>query len=355
MISNPQPADENDLSARLAQGTVLVAEGYLFELERRGYLQAGAFVPEVVLEHPEMVTGLHREYVHAGSDAVVAFTYYAHREKMALVGREQDLETINRAGLRLAREVARETGTLFAGDICNTNIFNPDDAQSVRAVRAMFDEQVAWAVDEGVDYLIAETFSWTGEAELALAAAKAAGLTTVVTFAIHAEDRTRDGFDPIDACKVLVDAGADVVGLNCTRGPVTMLPYLPGLVAAVGVPTAALPVAYRTDHEHATFQSLADHGIAAEDLPAGRSFPTALDPFTATRYEMGRFAREAAAIGVRYIGGCCGTAPHHIRAMAEALGRHPPASRFSADMSKHYALGTAPRLKQQNQAYVSKL
>ena len=72
---------------RLAAGPVICAEGYLFEFERRGYLQAGAFVPEVVLEEPEMVAGLHREYVHAGSDVVEAFTYYAHREKLAVIGR----------------------------------------------------------------------------------------------------------------------------------------------------------------------------------------------------------------------------------------------------------------------------
>jgi hypothetical protein len=66
----------------LDDGPVVCAEGYLFELERRGYLQAGAFVPEVVLEHPEKVSELHREFVHAGSDIVEAFTYYAHREKL---------------------------------------------------------------------------------------------------------------------------------------------------------------------------------------------------------------------------------------------------------------------------------
>ena len=76
---------------RLAQGPVICAEGYLFEFERRGYLQAGAFVPEVVLEHPELVAQLHREFVHAGSDVVEAFTYYAHREKLRMVGREGDL------------------------------------------------------------------------------------------------------------------------------------------------------------------------------------------------------------------------------------------------------------------------
>ena len=76
---------------RLAQGPVICAEGYLFEFERRGYLQAGAFVPEVVLEHPELVAQLHREFVHAGSDVVEAFTYYAHREKLRMIGKEDEL------------------------------------------------------------------------------------------------------------------------------------------------------------------------------------------------------------------------------------------------------------------------
>ena len=97
---------------RLEQGPVICAEGYLFELERRGYLQAGAFVPEVVLEHPELVAQLHREFVHAGSDVVEAFTYYAHREKLRLIGKEDALEEINRQALRIAAEVAEESGAL---------------------------------------------------------------------------------------------------------------------------------------------------------------------------------------------------------------------------------------------------
>src|SRR3954452_5020672 len=128
---------------RLAQGPVLCAEGYLFELERRGYLQAGAYVPEVVLERPELVAQLHREFVHAGSDVVEAFTYYAHREKLRLIGAEDLLEPLNRQALAIAGEVARETGTLLAGDVCNTNVYFDDEA-SRRTVRAMFDEQVAW-------------------------------------------------------------------------------------------------------------------------------------------------------------------------------------------------------------------
>src|SRR3954462_14858602 len=101
------------LLQRLEQGAVICAEGYVFELERRGYLQAGAFVPEVVLEHPEAVMQLHHDFVHAGSDVVEALTYYAHREKLRVIGREQDLEPINRRALDLAKKVARDTGAMF--------------------------------------------------------------------------------------------------------------------------------------------------------------------------------------------------------------------------------------------------
>src|SRR3954453_2560528 len=115
------------LLERLAHGPVVCAEGYLFECERRGYLEEGAFVAEVVLEHPEVVSQLHREFVHAGSDVVEAFTYYAHREKLRVTAREGRLEELTRRALELAREVADETGTLLAGNISNTNVFGADD------------------------------------------------------------------------------------------------------------------------------------------------------------------------------------------------------------------------------------
>src|SRR3712207_1081276 len=127
MTDGVSAAPKLGLLERLEQGPVICAEGYLFEFERRGYLQAGAFVPEVVLEHPELVAQLHREFVHAGSDVVEAFTYYAHREKLRLIGRESDLEPINRQALQLAKAVADESGALFEGDICNTNVYLPDD------------------------------------------------------------------------------------------------------------------------------------------------------------------------------------------------------------------------------------
>jgi betaine-homocysteine S-methyltransferase len=338
------------LLERLDDGPVVCAEGYLFELERRGYLQAGAFVPEVVLEHPEKVTELHREFVHAGSDIVEAFTYYAHREKLRLIGREHLLERINRQALELARHVARETGTLLAGNVCNTNVWT--GPESADTVRAMFEEQVGWAMDAGADLIIGETFSWAGEAVIATEVIKAAGLPAVVTFAAHRDPSTRDGLAPADACRALEDAGADVVGLNCSRGPETMLPLLGDVRAAVSVHVAALPVPYRTHAEQPSFQSLRD---PRADGPDDRAFPTALDPFTCTRHEIARFAADALALGVRYLGVCCGAAPHHVRALAEAVGRTPPASRFSADMSKHAYFGTDERLKDEYRHYANNL
>ena len=85
-----------DLISRLNGGPVICAEGYLFAMERSGYLQAGAFVPEVVLEHPEVVTQLHREFIRSGSDIVQAFTYYGHREKLKIIGKEDKLEALQK-------------------------------------------------------------------------------------------------------------------------------------------------------------------------------------------------------------------------------------------------------------------
>ena len=339
------------LLERLAQGPVICAEGYLFEFERRGYLQAGAFVPEVVLEHPELVVQLHREFVHAGSDVVEAFTYYAHREKLRLLAKEHLLEEMNRQALSLAKSVARDTGALLAGDLSNTNIFVAD-AASRSAVRAMFEEQVGWAVEAGVDFIIGETFSWAEEASIALEEIKRAGVPAVITLAAHQVGRTRDGLSYEDACKRLEDEGADVVGLNCSRGPRTMLPLLAPIRRAVTGYVAALPVPYRTTDEEPTFQSLRDPSM---DLPGGRPFPTALDPFLCNRYEIAAFGRAAYELGVRYLGVCCGAGPHHIRSLAEALGRTPPASRYTADMSKHAYFGTDAAVPKEYREYAPKL
>ena len=331
-----------DLLARLADGAVVCAEGYVFELERRGYLQAGAFVPEVLFEHPEVVEQLHMDFVHAGSDVTQALTYYVHREKLRVIGREKDLVPMNRAALGIAKRVARRTGTLFAGDLCNTNIYDPADSKAIKEVERIFDEQVGWAVEAGVDYFVAETLGWVGEAQIALKAIRRQSkVPAVVTFAMHQEELTRDGLTPAQACQRMEEAGADVVGLNCHRGPRTMLPLLKEIRAAVKCHVAGLPVPYRTHPAQPSFMALRDPCCGDR-----MAFPDGLDPFLATRSEIFDFGREAFDAGIRYLGVCCGAGPHHIRALAESLGRHPPASRYSKDMSKHAFFGTDKRIRQ---------
>ncbi len=289
--------------------------------------------------------------MNAGSDVMEAFTYYANRDKLKIVGREGDLEEINRTALQLAKDVAREGGALFAGDICNTNVFLPDDADSKKIARAMFEEQVGWAMDAGVDFIIAETISFYEEAALALEVIKDAGAISVVTLAVHSEG-LRDDYTVPEACQRLKDAGADVVGTNCIRGPNTMLTVLEEISKEVEGPLAALPVPYRTTPEEVNFQALTDSGC---DCIPDRAFPVALDALTCNRYEIAEFAKKALALGVQYQGVCCGAGPHHIRAMAEALGKSPPASRYSADMSKHYAFGSDASLVKENLDFADKM
>ncbi|XP_019621146.1 PREDICTED: betaine--homocysteine S-methyltransferase 1-like [Branchiostoma belcheri] len=338
------------LLERFRDGEVVIcAEGYLFEFERRGYLQAGTYVPEVVIEHPELVEALHREFVHAGSDVVLAFTFYLHREKLRLIGREADLERLNRAALRLARQVADDTGTLMAGNICSTNIYDPTDPAWEPAARAMFKEQIEWAVEGGADFIYAETFFAYAEARLALDCVKqyGNGLPAVVSISKHRGDLLFDGVPLEDALERLAEAGAAAVGLNCGRGPSTMLPLLQGLKDKIKVPLVAVPVPYRTHQDSPHFMTLKD--------PDGNlAFPLDLDPWLCSRSQIAAWSARAYALGVRYLGLCCGNASHFTRAMAEALGRQPPASRYTADMTKHAYYGTDPALIKFNTEQVRK-
>ncbi|MGE5132062.1 MAG: homocysteine S-methyltransferase family protein [Gemmatimonadota bacterium] len=313
---------------RLQAGAVLGAEGYVFELERRGYIKAGPYVPEVVLDFPGAVRELHREFLRAGADVMVALTYYAHREKLRHVGREHDLEAMNRRAVQIAREVAAEGDALVAGNVCNTWHYDPEDSATHQAVRAMYAEQLGWAVEEGIDFVISETNDYLGEALIALDVIQGLGLPAMVTLAPTQPDRTRDGYRYAEACRILAAEGAQIVGLNCDRGPETMLPLLAGIREAVDCAVAAQPVPYRTDAAAPTMQSLQSGG-------AQRAFPLALDPHACTRFDMARFAVQARELGAGYVGICCGAGPHHVRAMAEALGREVQASKYSPAMELH--------------------
>jgi betaine-homocysteine S-methyltransferase len=318
---------------RLADGVIVGAEGYVFELERRGYVQAGPFVPEVILDAPDALRQLHREFLRAGADVMVALTYYAHREKLRDVGRDGDLEQLNRQAVRIANEIAAEGGALVAGNICNTWCYDPADPKaSGEVVREQYREQLGWAKEEGVDFVISETNDYLGEALIGLEVCLELGLPAMVTFASVQPDTTFDGADYVEACRILAAHGAAVVGLNCSRGPATMLPLIERIRAAVDVPVAAQPVPYRTDAATPAFESLTG--------PDGqRLFPIQLESRAHTRFEMADFARAAAGLGVGYIGICCGGAPMHVRAMAEALGRETAASKYSPALELHPVLG----------------
>jgi betaine-homocysteine S-methyltransferase len=313
---------------RLRAGTVLGAEGYVFELERRGYIKAGPYVPEVVLDFPGAVRELHTEFLRAGADVMVALTYYAHREKLRHVGRENDLEAMNRQAVRIAREVAAQGDALVAGNVCNTWNYDPDDPRTRQVVRDTYAEQLGWAADEGIDFVISETNDYLGEALIALDVIRDLGLPAMVTLAPTQPDRTRDGYTYAEACRILAAEGAQVVGLNCDRGPRTMLPLLAGIREAVDCAVAAQPAAYRTDAAALTMQTLSAGGGQG-------AFPLALEPHACTRFDMAEFALQARDLGVDYIGICCGAGPHHVRAMAEALGREVKASKYSPAMELH--------------------
>lgn len=328
---------------RISDGeTILIAEGYVFEFERRGYLKAGAFVPEVVLEHPELVLQLHREYVHAGSDVVQAFTYYGHREKLRVIGREDVLEPMNRKALQMARQVADETGTLMAGNICNTTVYDYNNPESFQQAERIFKEQIEWAVEEGADLIIAETFPDFGEAELALKCIqKYSDLPSIVNVFGYCMNKTRDGYSFPEALKKLEDQGATVVGINCATGPETILKTMRGVREVCKGPLAALPVPYRTTDKEPSFLALT--------LPDGKlAFPLSLDHFYCKRDDFYKFGKECMEIGIQVCGICCGNSSRHFRRLAEAVGRHPPACKYSPNMSQHYIFGTDSKLRDVN-------
>jgi len=330
-------ATKKSLQERLNEGLVLCGEGYLFSLEKRGYVQVGPYVPTVVLDHPDSVKELYKEFMRCGSDVICAFTYYAHREKMRLVGREHQLEDLNRQAIRLAKVIAQQCNSLVAGDISNSTIWDDNVPEIKEEVRKMFREQCQWAKEEGVDFIIAETISTLGEATVALEEILRVGLPAVITVRPLKNGIMQDNVSVVDCLVGLAKAGATVVGLNCGFGPATMYDMLIDVKKQLpaGVGLAALPVPYRTTKEHPTMQSLCQHDAMYLEL----------EPHTLTRVEVAEWAKKFHEIGVNYIGVCCGGEPYMVRSMAEILGRKTPASENSPDLTKHFAYGKLEGLK----------
>ena len=301
---------------RLADGPVLGDGGYLLEMEKRGYVQAGPFTPEVVIEHPDALAELHREFLRSGVDVLQTMTFYASDDKLATVGLEGKVDDINRNAVQIARQVAAEGEALVAGNLCLTWAYDPKDASSHDHVRALFDRQLQDQIDAGgVDFWIGETFSYLQEALLYVERAKATGLPVMATMSFEKLPATSyEGDSPADCAPALTDAGADIVGVNCLNGPNQQLPLAIQMREAVGGYVATQPVAYATTDDKPDFTSTP-------------SFPYDLDPLQVTRHQMAEFARRANEAGIQYIGSCCGSVAGHVRAMGKVLGKLPEAER----------------------------
>jgi betaine-homocysteine S-methyltransferase len=299
---------------RLKQGPVLGDGGYLLELEKRGWVRPGPFTPEVVIVYPDALRELHVEFREAGAEVLQALTFYASRDKLATVGLEHRVEDINRSAVRIAKQVAGDE-CLVAGNLSLTWMYEPDSPSAADRVRETFDEQLRVQVEEGVDFIVGETFSWLGEALLAVEQAKKTGLPVMVTICFENKDETMEGKSAAEAAKTLLDAGADIVGMNCLRPPEHMLGPMEEMRKAVSGYLACQPVGFRTTREKPDFTSLPE-------------FPYALDPLQLTRKEMGDYAVRAQEIGINYIGSCCGSVASHVREMAKALGKRRPDQRI---------------------------
>jgi len=305
---------------QLEKGVVLGDGGYLLELEKRGYVQPGPFTPEVVLEHPAAVKELHQEFLDAGAEVLQSLAFYASKEKLATVGYANRVRDINRAAVRLAREVAGDRA-LVAANLSLTWMYDPKDNGSADKVRRLFDEQLEAQLQEKPDFVIAETFSWLGEALLAAERIEKTGMPSMVTMSFDKDPKSYDGHAPAECARALRDAGADVVGVNCLRNPLLLLPLAREMREAVSGFVACQPTAYSTPP-----------GIP--DFTATKEFPYETETLVLSRKVMGAFAVEARSSGINYIGSCCGSMPVHVREMARALGKAPVDRTWRVDYAK---------------------
>jgi len=324
---------------KLKKDVVLGDGGYILELEKRGYVKAGPFTPEVVVKNPTAVEQLHREHMRAGVDVLQALCFYASKDRLKSSGSVNMLEKINSNAVRIARKVANENKrkkVFVAGNLAATWQYKPGDKKAEKAARQAFREQIG--LQKGVDFFIAETIEYLGEALLALDELKKTRLPTMVTLTIKNKEKMRDGVGIVKACKILEENGADIVGLNCARDPERMLPVMKKIRKAVKCFTAMQPNAYRCTNRIKYFMGQCYKGRVA--------FPLEMDSFQLSRMEMADYALKAKKNGVNYIGSCCGSVACHTREMAKVLGKYGEAHEYLPDLSVHPIIGRKKHVRE---------
>jgi homocysteine S-methyltransferase len=267
------------------------------QIYERGVLFNRSF-DELNVSQPDLIREIHADYVAAGAQVVETNTYGANRLALQRHDLQDRVVELNRAGVMLAREAADERA-FVAGAVAPTGL-DPRGAtpEVVAQIREAFREQIAALRDAGVDVLLLETFDLLEEIQLALAAAREEGadLPVIAQMRFGEAGHAVDGTDPGRAALLLSEWGADAVGANCGGGPHEVFDAATAMVrAGVKRPVAA--------------QANAGHPEQIE----GRLIYVASPDFFAT------FARRLLKAGVRIVGGCCGTGPAHIRAMAGAV------------------------------------
>lgn len=289
----------NKLKERLLQPGVIVTDGATGTMLQKAGLPVGAPSELWVLTNPEGVRTLHRGYLQAGSDAVLTNTFGGTRIKLEGNNLGDRVVEINRTAAKLAREVMGDKGLVF-GDMGPTGkLMDPMGPLTYDEAVALFAEQSAALAEGGVDAIVIETMSDLNEAKAALQGAKkSTSLPVVVTMSFDSHGRTMMGVKPAVAVKQLLAAGADIVGANCGRSLSETLQAIQEMRQAApeavlwAKPNAGLP---RMDGSETVFD--VTPGVMAE------------------------YAMKFAGEGVRFFGGCCGSNPDHIRAVAGVLHR----------------------------------
>lgn len=303
---------------RVKHGIVIGDGGYLLELERRGYVDSGSerekvgtgkgsgqFTPEVAVEHPEALRGLHQEFLNAGAHVLQALTFFGTREKLGRAGFGDQTEAINAAAVRIAREVAGDAA-LVAGSVSRTQLFEREGPGAAGHVRDLLNEQIHLLKSAGVDFLILETFFHLAELKIGLECAAASGLPVVATMSFRpTTEKCSDEYTVGECAKQMADGGAALVGANCEQEPARMLPILRAMRTAVGdrAGIAAQPSAFRTTNPMPCFTKLPQ-------------FPDDLETIQVSRRAFRELGRQAKQEGINYVGGCCGCNAAYIRSLA---------------------------------------